>query len=140
MVSYEDVLHFDEARVAGLPRTFIDCTSPALPTVDRSRQRVRSEPGWRIVEIATGHAAMVSAPTRLVEIIDEVSGRKVGRSEPSGLAETPREERGGTHHQSECGGIAPGLLELRHEIEVHAPDAGQRGHGCKDCGPGGEPL
>ena len=80
---YEDVLHFDEARVAGLPRTFIDCTSPALPTVDRSRQRVRSEPGWRVVEIATGHAAMVSASARLVEIIDEVSGRKAGRSEPS---------------------------------------------------------
>lgn len=67
---YEDGLHFDEVRVASIPRTFVDCTSPALATIDRSRQRVRSESGWRVVEIATGHDAMISAPSRLVDILD----------------------------------------------------------------------
>lgn len=67
---YEDALHFDEARVANLPRTFVDCTSPALPTIDRSRARVRSEPGWRVTEIATGHDAMISAPSRLLEVLE----------------------------------------------------------------------
>ena len=52
---YEDALHFDEARMASLPRTFVDCTTPALPTVNKSRVRVRSEPGWRVIEIATGN-------------------------------------------------------------------------------------
>jgi pimeloyl-ACP methyl ester carboxylesterase len=66
---YEDALHFDEARVARIPRTFVDCTSPALPTIDRSRARVRSEPGWRIVEIPTGHDAMISASSRLVDVL-----------------------------------------------------------------------
>lgn len=63
---YDDVLVFDEARVAALPRSFIDCTSPALPTIAVMRQRVRAEPGWRVVEIATGHDPMVSAPEELL--------------------------------------------------------------------------
>jgi len=66
---YEDALHFDEARVASIPRTFVSCTDPALPTVDKSRRRVRSEPGWRVIEIATGHDAMISAPLELVEVL-----------------------------------------------------------------------
>lgn len=72
---YEDVLQFDEARVASLPRTFVDCTSPALPTIEKSRHRVRSEPGWQVITIATGHDPMISAPAQLLEILD-----KAGRS------------------------------------------------------------
>lgn len=63
---YDEPLEFDAERVAALPRTFIDCTAPALATIAVSRQRVRSEPGWSVVEIATGHDAMVSAPGELL--------------------------------------------------------------------------
>ena len=59
---YRDPLVFDPARVATAPRTFIDCNQPALANIDAMRRRVRSEPGWRVVEIATGHDAMISAP------------------------------------------------------------------------------
>ncbi len=62
---YQDPLVFDEAGVAWLPRTFIDCTAPAFPNIAVMRQRVRAEPGWRVVELATGHDAMVSAPNEL---------------------------------------------------------------------------
>ena len=81
---YEDALHFDEARVASLPRTFVDCTTPALPTVNKSRVRVRSEPGWRVIEIATGHEAMISAPSQLVDIVTEAarSNEAAERAEP----------------------------------------------------------
>lgn len=68
---YEEVLHFDEARVAGLARTFVDCTSPALPAIETSRRRVRSEPGWQLVEIATGHDPMISAPAQLLGILEQ---------------------------------------------------------------------
>ena len=64
---YDDPLYFDEQRIAALPRTFIDCTQPALPTIAASRQRVRSEPGWQVLEIATGHDAMISAPDALLQ-------------------------------------------------------------------------
>jgi pimeloyl-ACP methyl ester carboxylesterase len=63
---YDEPLAFDEACIARLPRTFVDCTAPALPTIAVMRQRVRAQPGWRIVELKTGHAPMVSAPNDLV--------------------------------------------------------------------------
>jgi pimeloyl-ACP methyl ester carboxylesterase len=66
---YRDPLHFDEARVARLPRTFIDCNRPAFPNIDVMRRRVRSEPGWNVIEIATGHDAMVSAPAALSDAL-----------------------------------------------------------------------
>ncbi|MBS0448970.1 MAG: alpha/beta hydrolase [Proteobacteria bacterium] len=63
---YDMPLDFDAARWAKLPRSFIDCTAPALATIAGSRARVRSEPGWQLTEIATGHDAMVSAPEALL--------------------------------------------------------------------------
>src|SRR3712207_8974981 len=35
---YEDPLHFDADRWAARPRTYVDCTAPALPTIDPSRR------------------------------------------------------------------------------------------------------
>jgi pimeloyl-ACP methyl ester carboxylesterase len=68
---YEDIVKFDESLVASLPRTFVDCTSPALPTIEKSRQRVRSEQGWQVIEIATGHDPMISAPSQLLDILEQ---------------------------------------------------------------------
>lgn len=70
---YDDPLVFDEAAWSRLPRTFVDCTSPALPSIAPSRQRVRSQPGWRVVEIPTGHDAMISAPMELLTVLGEVA-------------------------------------------------------------------
>ena len=66
---YQDRLDFDAARIATLPRTFIDCTAPALPTIAVMRERVRREPGWQVVELATGHDPMISAPEALVTLL-----------------------------------------------------------------------
>lgn len=66
---YQDRLDFDAARIATLPRTFIDCTAPALPTIAVMRDRVRREPGWQVIELATGHDPMISAPEALVALL-----------------------------------------------------------------------
>jgi hypothetical protein len=66
---YQDPLAFEPQRIAALPRTFIDCPMPALPTIDAARARVRAEPGWRVVTLATGHDAMVSAPRELADLL-----------------------------------------------------------------------
>ena len=66
---YQDPLHFSPERVASVPRTFIDCTRPALPTIAVMRERVRREPGWRVVELPTGHDPMVSAPDELARVL-----------------------------------------------------------------------
>lgn len=75
---YQDRLDFDAARVASLPRTFIDCTAPALPTIAVMRQRVRSEPGWEVRELATGHDPMVSEPEALSNLLIDVARRYPG--------------------------------------------------------------
>jgi pimeloyl-ACP methyl ester carboxylesterase len=62
---YRVPLHFDGERWAKLPRLFIDCNAPAYPTIDAMRVRVRQQPGWRIVEMATGHFPMVTMPAEL---------------------------------------------------------------------------
>ncbi len=66
---YDVPLAFDPETLKVLPRTFVDCTSPALPTIATSRQRVRSEPGWDVIEIATGHDPMISAPEALLNVL-----------------------------------------------------------------------
>lgn len=79
--TYAAPLEFDVQRVAGVPRTFIDCVQPALGTIAAARQRVRDRNFWsgawhggagaRLVELPTGHDPMVSAPGELVRILLE---------------------------------------------------------------------
>ncbi len=72
---YQHTLHFDAERVAALPRTFIDCTDPALPTIAASRVRVRSEPGWNVLEMGTGHDPMVREPQALAQLLLGIQAR-----------------------------------------------------------------
>jgi len=77
--TYQAPLQFDPRRVASVPRTFIDCVKPKLGTIDSIRPRVRDANYWdgawiggggmRVVELATGHDPMVSAPRELTEIL-----------------------------------------------------------------------
>ncbi len=72
---YDDPLHFDVGRWTARPRTFVDCPSPALPTIAPSRELVRSQPGWEVVELATGHDPMISTPDELAAVLLAVAGR-----------------------------------------------------------------
>lgn len=77
--TYQAALQFEPARVAAVPRTFVDCTQPALATIDVIRQRLRDPRFWdgawqggagaRLVELATGHDPMVSEPQALTRIL-----------------------------------------------------------------------
>jgi pimeloyl-ACP methyl ester carboxylesterase len=53
----------------GLPATYIVCTDPIYPPLQSSRDWVKAQ-GWKMVEIAAGHDAMVIAPDRLADILD----------------------------------------------------------------------
>ena len=74
---YTDVLDFDPARVAHVPRTYIHCTQPSLATIDAIWPRVNDPkfwdglwlPGTRTLELATGHDPMISAPRELTEVL-----------------------------------------------------------------------
>lgn len=66
---YDTPIDFDSGRIASIPRTFISCTAPQLATIDSSRARARSEPGWNFIELAAGHDPMISAPEPLLRIL-----------------------------------------------------------------------
>jgi pimeloyl-ACP methyl ester carboxylesterase len=53
----------------GLPAIYVVCTDPLYGPAEASRAWVRAA-GWKMVEIATGHDAMVSAPDRLADLLD----------------------------------------------------------------------
>ncbi len=72
---YDDPLPFDGAAWLARHRTFVDCTAPALPTIDASRARVRSQPGWTVHALATGHDPMISAPEELAALLLAVAAR-----------------------------------------------------------------
>lgn len=77
--TYQAPLDFDVHRVASVPRTFVDCTRPALATINASRERVRNPRFWggawqggggaKVVEMATGHDPMVSEAPALAQIL-----------------------------------------------------------------------
>lgn len=77
--TYQAALDFDPLRVAAVPRTFVSCTQPALATIDAMRLRMadagywngawRAGGGARVVELATGHDPMISAPQELLPIL-----------------------------------------------------------------------
>ena len=79
--TYQAALQFDAQRVAAVPRTFVGCIQPRLGTIDSIRPRVRDPNFWegawaggggcRVVELATGHDPMVSAPGELTRILLE---------------------------------------------------------------------
>lgn len=78
--TYQAPLAFDPVRVASVPRTFVDCTKPALGTIDVIRQRVRDPKFWegvwqggggaRVAELATGHDPMISVPEALADLLE----------------------------------------------------------------------
>ncbi|MDI1271297.1 MAG: alpha/beta hydrolase [Polaromonas sp.] len=75
--TYQAPLDFDVQRVAAIPRTFVNCTQPALATIEPSRLRVKDAKFWdgawlpnsKIVELKTGHDPMISEPAGLTRIL-----------------------------------------------------------------------
>ncbi len=53
----------------GLPRTYIACSDPWFASLGWSRDWVRAQVGWDWQEIATGHAAMITAPEALTRML-----------------------------------------------------------------------
>lgn len=66
---YESALVLRSAIGAGLPCTYIACTTPEYPVLDSSRRLARSLPGWTWLEMATGHEPMVTEPETLARML-----------------------------------------------------------------------
>ena len=53
----------------GCPVTYIRCTAPRYPTIDAGEAFARAQPDWQVLELDTGHDAMISAPGPLSEML-----------------------------------------------------------------------
>jgi pimeloyl-ACP methyl ester carboxylesterase len=62
--TYTSPLHLRNPVGNGIPATYVQCSSPAYAPVAKSLAWARSN-GWPIVELKTGHVAMVSAPAEV---------------------------------------------------------------------------
>lgn len=67
--AYLEPLQLDGERLASVPRAFIDCVSPAYPTIAPIRARVRATPGITVVEMATGHYPQIQDPAGFVRTL-----------------------------------------------------------------------
>lgn len=72
---YREPLAFDDARWRALPRSYIDCRSPALASIEASRRRVRSQGDWDLHELPTGHDPMISAPAEFAALLTRIVAR-----------------------------------------------------------------
>jgi hypothetical protein len=56
------------------PVTFIHCTSPALEIAAQAAAQARAR-GWTMVDVPTGHDAMLTAPDDIVAILHKIAAR-----------------------------------------------------------------
>ena len=53
----------------GLPRLYIECTTPPIAALATIKDRYRGKPDWPFVALQTGHDAMLSAPQDIVRLL-----------------------------------------------------------------------
>ena len=76
--AYEDTLELKRPLGAGRRKTYIACTNPSYRANEPLRQRLRAEPEWTYLELATGHDAMILKPDALAEMLISDVTRKTG--------------------------------------------------------------
>jgi pimeloyl-ACP methyl ester carboxylesterase len=67
-----DRAKFDEVRVNALPKLYISCEQPILPTMNKSRDRAKASQhagAWRVEVLQTGHDPMLTMPKELTQLL-----------------------------------------------------------------------
>jgi hypothetical protein len=67
--SYTTALTFKAPVGNNLPRTCIHCTQPSHPVLEDLRKLVRSWTGWKWVDLAAPHDAMITHPDAVVGLL-----------------------------------------------------------------------
>ena len=67
--TFDEVIHLAGPLGNHLPKIYIDCVEPALPTLVAMKTLYRGRADWPFVEIKCGHDAMIAAPAELAQIL-----------------------------------------------------------------------
>jgi pimeloyl-ACP methyl ester carboxylesterase len=67
--TYESPLVLKNTFGNGVPMVYISCTDPAYPPLNASKEWARRQ-GIKMVELKTGHDAMVTVPEKLADMLD----------------------------------------------------------------------
>ncbi|WP_375383163.1 alpha/beta fold hydrolase [uncultured Sphingomonas sp.] len=66
-------LVYDAPIGAGRPVTFVEFTYPSFPVSARAAAFARSNAGWRVLTVATGHCGMITAPDAVTEMLSDAA-------------------------------------------------------------------
>jgi pimeloyl-ACP methyl ester carboxylesterase len=69
LATYIQSIKLGNPVAAKLPHAFIYCTEDPLESSTRTAERVRSEPNWRVVEVADNHLVNVTDPHATAEAL-----------------------------------------------------------------------
>jgi pimeloyl-ACP methyl ester carboxylesterase len=70
--TYESPMRITNPVANGRPRTYIACTNPIYGPLEGARQWVKKQENWNWQELATGHDAMVIAPSELANMLGAI--------------------------------------------------------------------
>jgi hypothetical protein len=77
LATFTSALKLNRPIGNGLPASYITCTNPVYEPAVVCRQRAE-EAGWPIVELATGHDAMITAPLATADLLERLSTDRRG--------------------------------------------------------------
>jgi pimeloyl-ACP methyl ester carboxylesterase len=67
--TYDSPVRLAKPAGAGLPVTYVAYTSPALASIEPSRQRARAKAGWTYKELPVPHDVEIPTPEKVIELL-----------------------------------------------------------------------
>lgn len=70
--TYQEKLVLKYPLGNGVPRIYVDCTASPFPPLVEVKKKLRAQPGWKWVELATHHDPMITEPELLADYLGTV--------------------------------------------------------------------
>ena len=71
--TYRDKLILENPIGNGKPCTYVTCTDPPYPPLESTHRWAMAQNGWSMMQIASGHDAMIISPEKVVETLLEIA-------------------------------------------------------------------
>lgn len=79
--TFTDRVTLEAGGTDGLPRVYVHSVDPPYGPLGGTPARIEADPSWVFHELATGHDSMLTAPSELAALLDELTGPLVRRND-----------------------------------------------------------